>query len=183
MANYQQTFIEAIERTKRLNLKLDVPVLDSQDTYIKPFHYEDLRDLLCHKFPEFINGELALQCATVSYFMKPLVDKYLECESLITCGYFILGDATSFFIDEDFVIKLLKEKQKNRIIGFHVWLTLPSLEIIDFTIGQTYARVGKDIPIHEYVFKHPNTMQEGSLQFHPVILGEDFLRKTGYLID
>ena len=183
MSNYKTAFKRAIEITKRLNLKLETPKNDSTESFIQLHTYEDLRDLLYNEFPEFKSGGLALQCATVSFFMKPFVDQYLNCESVITSGYYTAGGKDTFFIDEEKARFLIENKHHNKIIGFHVWLTLPSMEIIDFTLGNSYAKFDKNVPLNEYILNHPNNMNVDSLQFHPVILGEDFLRQTGFLID
>ena len=180
---YKDHFIEAIERTYRLKISLDTPIIDSSETYIVPGVYEDLKRLLETEFPDFHSGSLAFNCHKVSYYMKSVLEKYFRTELYLTIGYFAVESKNSFYLDEEIIDTLFNKSYpiEDKGIPFHVWLTLPSLEIIDFTFGQSFAFNSEEqIPLDEFLFRHPDNLI-GSLKYVPVLIGEDFLSKIGVL--
>lgn len=181
MKYYKFEFISAVFRTRRFKLKLDTPVIDTSEGYFSIEVYEGLKSLLYQTFPEMLSGGLAFRCADASYFMKPVVEKYLNTEAYLTIGYFTNEGKTSFHIDDTKINEILLLNDSTIKMRFHVWLTLPSLEVIDFTIFNT-LKDATQIPISEYLFTR-SEMFDVNAGYHPVLIGEDFLRKSGYLKD
>lgn len=180
---YKDHFIKAIERTYRLKISLDSPLVDSSETYIVPGVYEDLKRLLITEFPDFHSGSLAFNCHKVSYYMKSVLEKYFGTELYLTIGYITMEAYNYFSLDQEKISALLNRTYSidDKVIPFHVWLTLPSLEIIDFTFGQSFASNSEEqIPLNEFLFRHPDNLI-GSLKYIPVLIGEDFLSKIGVL--
>jgi len=81
MSDYKNEFIGAIVRTRKFRLQLETPVIDTSDSYCNEKNYKELKDLPHWRFPEVKEGKLACNCAHVSYFMKPFVEKIPETES------------------------------------------------------------------------------------------------------
>lgn len=180
MSDFINEFFESIEITKRLGLNFDPFFIDTERLFYSNDLYNSLKALLINEFPEFHYGGLGLKCHVVSFFMKPIVDKYLGIETILTVGYITLGNNDDrFYINEQLAKQMINSKNHNDIVRFHTWLTLPSTEILDFTLGNSFALANSKIPKAEYIFRHP--MNLDSLTFHPIIIGEDFLIKTGFL--
>lgn len=183
MKGYKNLFIDAIKRTAIHKLELDTPLIDTLEQYIQVGVYEDITLLLNSEYPEFEKGILAFNCHKVSYSMKPILEKYFETELYLTIGYVSAGETTFFEVNESQITNLLiqKPKEVQETIPFHVWLTLPSMEIIDLTFGQSFAKKStEDIPMNQFLLRHPDQLS-GSMQYHPMIIGEDFLKSVGVL--
>jgi len=185
MEDYKKMFIDAIKRTENHKLELDPPLIDMFEQYIQVGVYDDITVLLNSEYPDYEKGVLAFNCHRVSYFMKPILEKYFDTELYLTIGYISNGESTYFPISESQITNLLIEKPKEvqETIPFHVWLTLPSLEIIDLTFGQSFAEKStEDIPMNQFLLRHPDQIY-GSMKYHPMIIGEGFLKSIGVLKD
>lgn len=183
MQNYKDLFIDSIIRTKKHKLELNSPLIDTREKYIQPGVYEDINHLLCSAYPDYEKGILAFNCHKVSYFMKPILEKYFDTELYLTIGYISFSESTFFEINDNQITNLLthKPKEVQYKIPFHVWLTLPSMEIIDLTFGQSFAKKSsEDIRMNQFILKHPDKLS-GSMQYHPMIVGKDFLKSIGVL--
>jgi hypothetical protein len=84
--------------------------------------------------------EMAGNCANVSMHLGPVIGKFLGTDAIFTLGYFSVGKTDVYYLDE----KMLLDWAENGpptfpSVDVHVWLTLPSFEIIDITSGSTLA--------------------------------------------
>jgi len=67
-----------------------------------------------------------------------------------------------------------RQRHTHSTFSGHLWLTLPSLEIIDFTLMSTLADVQKDPEkLGKMIVSHPDDLEEG-LAYHPLIVSEGF---------
>ena len=69
-------------------------------------------------------------------------------------------------------------------VPFHVWLTSPACEVLDVTwamnLGTSRTR---DECARRIFYKLPDAPHSDSPTYHPTIVGEDFLYRTGCIIE
>lgn len=85
-------------------------------------------------------------------------------------------------MSEEELRDVLQNGLKKFSLNMHSWLTLPSMEILDFTILTTIAHV-KQLGQGYFgvISRHPNDLI--GMSYHPMLLGDDFLRRIGVLIE
>lgn len=72
--------------------------------------------------------KVGLRCAPVHMALKPVIDEALGYSTLLTLGSVQFGDDV-FFMPTSMDIDALAQ-----VGNYHVWLTLPSCEVIDLTL-------------------------------------------------
>ena len=184
MARYLDAFIQAKVRTQTYGLDLPEIELHESGRYIT-------REFL-EEFPHFIHkntqirapSDLSAQCLSVNLMLRDIISARLKCPVYYTLGW--IDDRTEkglFRFGEEFIkAALAGEITTAGEINIHAWLTLPSMEIIDPTIATTIALENKIDDGIGRIFAAPADSTEG-FSFHPMLIGEDFLRKSGGLVD
>lgn len=130
-------------------------------------------------------------CGPFHYYMKPVVEKILDCKTYITIGYISLPNGSEFHkID----IKQIEQSIKSKIFpaNYHVWLTMDSGEILDMTLPITLASIQyaeKFVALMSenaieigFINRHPTTLLHG-MEYHPVAIGEELVKESGYDLD
>ena len=128
-----------------------------------------------------LGESLAYKCIDAAYKTLPDIEKLVP-------GYITIGFVDQYinnrcifeygrFTDEN--IKSWLVQPPGRTFSSHVWLTLPSLEIIDFTLLSTLAVIKKaPDKLGEMILAHPVDLIHG-LAYHPMIVSEDFCFHIG----
>ena len=129
--------------------------------------------------PEQVSGG----CLAVNSRFQSIIEAFLKCKTFYTIGY--VKEPQRVYWKH--TPKDLKEWSDTGIenfneINIHTWLTLPSLEIIDLTIGTTFALEFNDEDfLGMLLMGHPSEIINYS--YHPTILGEDVLKAMGAKIE
>jgi len=178
---YVNEFVTAIKRTQKLKLELETPFIDSSGRYIKPETYKEVKKIILESFPEFSSGKYAKQCMDISLKAKVILEDYFNADIFFTIGDISVEGKKQFNFDEKYIKKLLASKQFNANLKLHAWLTLPSLEIIDLSLAQSVLLMSGDPISSDYILSSPDKLKDG-LEYHPMIIGENFLHKTGNLV-
>ena len=146
--------------------------------------YEDeklIEDTILALLKEYKKDEfkgLIGQCIEVSYRLY-IGLKDVGIESYLTIGSIIHKKYQYEFFpleSRDIVNMLTLESNGNKKI--HVWITLPSLKIIDLTFLSSYVYLNniKD-PLGLPIYNFPDNLPD--FKYIPKIVGEDFLYKIG----
>lgn len=102
-------------------------------------------------------ADIAFQCAKVSFEMQKHVAEVASVQPLLTIGTVEMKGQRLWNASEDMTLEQLRDSG-----GFHVWLTLPDMQVIDFTLAMTLAiQKGRDPreanPIATYSDSEPLT--------------------------
>lgn len=120
-------------------------------------------------------------CLGVHWQLVDEIEKSLGFTPLLTIGSFRVNDGESSF---SFSREDVKKWSRNGIenpnnVNLHAWVTLPSMEILDFTLPAAMAYrntpKGKDIGIG--VLASHWTELRGGLRYEPVAVGNDIPAK------
>jgi hypothetical protein len=185
---YQALFEEAVERT--LKHGLCVPDVGYGPARI-------LTSEFCEQFPcrarEVTDGinlvKLTLQCPLVHGLLLETIKDMLKTEVFLTIGWVWWGDsveggtrATLGKFDDGWIEELLGRSPSGEAAAApHVWLTLPSMEIIDLSILSFLAIMHKRPDVMgSMITGHPDECPNG-IHHVPMLVGDDFLRRTGML--
>ena len=81
-----------------------------------------------------------------------------------------------FYQSEASLKKLLTEGINGNTINLHTWLTLPSMEILDFTLPTTLGKISGNKEMYgKTIIKHPSKLTN-NMEYHPLLVGEEFLK-------
>ncbi|MDA5492291.1 hypothetical protein PGS50_03360 [Yersinia intermedia] len=79
--------------------------------------------------------------------------------------------------------ELIKSGISKPQLNIHAWLTLPTCEILDFTLPTTYAVTNKTKEGYgEVLAGHADHLLK-NVRYRPMLLGEDYLRRIGALLE
>lgn len=183
MKDYKTLFDEALKRTARLGAVAPI-VAYSDQSYLTQEKHE--------RFPYYVRdtiGELDLpdvvaQCLSIHQRLRVPLEELFGCDVFFTIGWveYTIG-SNMFEFDEQFAKELLAKKhQSGNSIQMHAWLTLPSMEIIDVSLSTSIGYVQKRPDMLGMVIaKHADELT-GGMVYRPMLVGEDYLFKTGLAI-
>lgn len=178
---YLKNFNKAIERN--LNLGLLTPKISFHENRYLNSDLLNKLPLILYKELGAINPlELHKNCMGIHYRLKPIFEKLFNTELYLTLGNAKVYDQYLFKIEESEIKSLLINKVQ-KPLNIHAWLTLPSMEIIDLSLATTYSIVNRtEEGLGAAITKHYSELTLG-LAYEPMLIGDDFLRKTGGLIE
>ena len=128
--------------------------------------------------------------------MQPVLSEIIGSPCALTFGYVTEGTDVFFRQEESFFRNSLRNGVPD-IVNIHVWLTLPSMEVLDLTLCTTRLiallakrNLGADA-LHKEVINSPdfggiivgdgNNLKDTDVRFHPQVIGEDFMWKAGFI--
>ena len=178
---YLKNFHKAIERN--LNLGLLTPKVSYEENRYLSSEFLNKLPLILYRELGAINPlELHKNCMGIHYRLKPIFEKSLNTEVYLTLGKVKVYDQHLFEIEENEIKNLLINKVQEPL-NIHAWLTLPSMEIIDLTLATTYSIINKtEEGLGAAITKHYSELTHG-MTYEPMLIGDDFLRKTGGIIE
>lgn len=179
---YRQEMNAAIDRAARLGLQS--PGFAYQEgELLNQQVYNDIPYIVRDAFGNVGAEEIAAQCLSYHMRLLPVLNDYFETELTYTVGYVCMGDNTLFEQSEEQMSALIADGIKKRELQIHAWLTLPTCEIMDFTLPTTFAVINKTQEGYGSVLSGHADKLLHNVRYRPMLLGEDYLRKIGALID
>ncbi|WP_211442926.1 hypothetical protein [Collimonas humicola] len=180
---YRTEFDHAAQRTTAWNLR-HKHVDHTDKRYVTPASMRKVEACLQKAMGHLQAETVAVQCFAFSEFLREPLEEALGVPLTYTLGFVKMNNKPVFHTPIDELKRMLDAgRPASRALNLHAWLTLPSKEIIDVTFATTYAIV-KNVPdlIGRASFIHPDDMV-GNDTYHPQLLGEDFLRRIGMLLE
>lgn len=178
---YINRFEAAYLRSEKYNLN-PPRIKYSNDVLLTNTFKEKLPYLLLKEHEEYMNvANMIANCMGFHYKVKPTIEKYLSSDVYFTLGYVSIYDKNIFYFDDKFIEDSLENGMQEQP-NIHAWLTLPTMEIIDFTLPATYAIMNQLDYNGEVIIKHADKLKDG-MNYNPVLIGDTFLRKIGALIE
>ncbi len=174
---YQNDFLAAADMTKRFGLSCpNIEFIDER------FLSEEKINVIKAAVGEIDINELFLQCLSIHYEQLNPVSSILATSVYYTIGYVDIPNCTLFKQDENSLQKMLESGvPSSKKLNLHAWLTLPSSEILDFSLSTTLANKF-DIKdgLGGLLYGHADEFKN-DIKYHPLLVGDDFLRKLGAL--
>lgn len=179
---YAEEFIAAAERTKRLGLNCpDFAVTDNRF----------LSEEKMNKFPFALRdavGEIGVegvvaQCLSIHHRLVEPVSAILEAPVYYTIGYVETSEGSLFEQNEESLKTMLESGLQSLELNIHAWLTLPSMEVLDISLPTSFAVIKKMKEGRGGVIASKADELKHGMRYHPLLIGDDFLRRTGALIE
>jgi len=181
--SYAQEWAIAVERSERFNLTVPAHQIEPERRWFD--------DKALAQFPYIVRdglGDLGFedvvaQCLAIHYRMIPVVQHWLGCPVLFTLGWIDTGTERGMFrFDEAFVAEKLRRGHLGSTVNMHAWLTLPSMEIIDVSLATSMGIAQNRPEMHGMaITRHADELK--GMAYKPMLVGEDFLRKTGLMVE
>jgi hypothetical protein len=128
--------------------------------------------------------EISQQCFWYMLSIKEILQETLSSHLYYTLGYVQYNGKPVFYTTED------ELKQRMRVpvlpgaaLNLHAWLTTPNMEIIDLTFGTTYGVVNNNPDVIGCCFFQHYTDFDENMIFHPQLVGDDYLKQIGALLE
>lgn len=184
-SRYHQEWSRAIQRSKQFDLQLPSSLArkPSKQRYLTDENKQKIgglyQSIMGSSDPEAHVG----QCVSLHLETQDAVSKLLGCEALFTLGWIYRPNSTNLFeFDELFIAHSLQDGLFGEV-NIHAWLTLPSMEIIDASLGTTLGVLWNDPKlIGGITAAHADELQ-GGIEYKPMLIGQDFLIRTGALYE
>jgi len=185
LVTYRNAFDAAQQRARKLGVEV-APVQFSEHSYLADL---DRLSGAGHVLAKYLrdNGldvkDLAAQCWRANMEVKSLLEQHFGTPLTLTFGAIETSLGTiRFQMSEKELHSLVKNGLDLRapVVNLHAWLTFPSMEILDITYLTSYGVVN-DLP---HLLGLVVSGQHGDLNpknyiYHPLVVGEDFVRKAG----
>ena len=177
---YEKEFAEAVKNTNKQGLGSYKPYKKTNDRLITNESVAQFQNTVKHL--NLTPNMLVAQCLGIHFLLKPYVDEFFGVDSTITVGHIDrkVGGKTFFEPFEQRLEYLRSPIDLKSPINIHVWLTLPTLEILDFTLPSTLAKA--------YNLKHlegaiigQHGDDDNDLFYKPEFVGQEFLYKSGFM--
>ncbi|CCG86003.1 hypothetical protein [Erwinia piriflorinigrans] len=197
---YADDFFRAASFTKELGCDcLDMVVSDNYFLGIEENRTKVINEVIGrytkkYGFPT-LDGFLA-QCVRASFHLRPIFSDVIGKECALTFGYIKIDESHYYKQDLDFY----RNKLKNNVSGMvniHAWLTLPSMEVVDFTICTTRLVAllkEQNLSPSDYNDKLTSSKDFGNvvagdgnnpvgtgLSYYPQVIGDDYAFKSGLI--
>lgn len=182
MSTYLQEFKRALIRSEKLGLQ--VPEYYHEPTtprWLNAKTNDEFAHVVRDALGEVDFSDVNAQCLAFHHRLVPVVSQWLGCEVFYTMGWVDFGAGGSLFqCDEASLAETLRKGQDGNTANIHAWLTLPSMEILDATLSTTLARSNNSAEmLFRAITRHADELN--GLTYKPMIVGDDFLRRTGML--
>lgn len=176
--SYLHDFQLALDRNRRFGLP--VPAFQFQDfRYLKTKRAAQIPAAIQQNLGFLSNADLVAQCFSIHYRLAEVISGVLNAPAFLTIGYIGFGGEFRFRKSEEELEALLSSGLGDETLGAHAWLTLPSMEIMDFSLPTSMAVLNGWSRGHgEAITSHADELEYG-LTYHPQIIGEQYLWRTG----
>ncbi|NHQ86813.1 hypothetical protein HA050_11855 [Iodobacter sp. HSC-16F04] len=184
--DYHRTFIEARERTINFGLEVDSISFKKQTFLSDMESASKLAQVLSEFFIEnnIRADDVAGQCWRINIFIKNFLEEHFGVPLVLTIGY--IEDYPNFDyykMTEAEIATLLNSPMGhngNCAANLHVWLTLPSMEILDVSFMTSFGKVNnKPELIGTVVYGPPEKLSTPNFNYKPMVLGEHFINRVG----
>ena len=177
---YEREFYEAVKNTSNLGLGSYTAFKNTDNRLITNESIIQLSKSIEHL--NFTPDLLVAQCLEIHFKLKPYVDNFFGVNSTLTIGHVegkIGGKA--FYEPLEKRIEYLKTPVDIKSsINIHIWLTLPTLEILDFTLPSTLAKA-LDLKDLEGAIIGQHGDDDNDHFYKPEFVGKEYLYKTGLM--
>lgn len=176
--NYRERFQHALERTSRLGLTAPAISFETGLQLSRPESLYCLKRLLQNALGDVAPERIAGQCAPLSDALCQPIESILGRRAYFTLGWYRDGPREVFRMSERDIQTWLLGNTSGRA-NFHAWITLSTMEIIDYTLLTTIGVVtGNNALLGEMVVGHPDTLK---FEYHPMLVGNDVLYRARWI--
>lgn len=172
----------AIARTKKFGLK-SPEFRPTEGQLLTRKVYQDIPYIVRDALGDTTTEEVAAQCLSYHMRLLPILSDYFKTELTYTIGHVTMGNTTLFEQTEEQMQALISSGIEHPQLQIHAWLTLPTCEIMDFTLPTTYAVINKTMDGYGSVLAGHADKLLNNVYYRPMLIGDDYLRKIGAMLE
>ena len=178
--DYYYNFKSALTSTSKLKYRLQYPIYVNLMPCKSKRIYADYPAFLLKQHPIVRELQLFAHCGAVHSAIQKYSEQFFNESVYLTWGYYTIDNRDYF----RFTLEDVKQWQKGIVdlsaIKLHCWLTLPSMEIIDFTTLSKENDTFKDAAVNKnYVFGTAESIfKKHRIKYFPLLVGTDFGERT-----
>ena len=178
--SYSDEFHAALERTARLGLAAPDGFQDVERKLLNDKRIRHMPKVLAPVFDGVTSyKELSGQCMSIHHAARPILEEWLQHPVYYTIGWVDDGSPRGLHrIDEATIVDKLANGHHEATINLHAWLTLPTMEVIDLALANTFAVVHNKPEAYGSVISQKADDLKG-FSYKPMLVGSDFLEKIG----
>ena len=180
---YGALFAEAIERTERLGLGR-IPFTRRSDRLLTPKTMDGLGELVRARLKGIEPEHWTENCFAIHNSIAQSATALLGLPAYLTLGDVRSEGKWLCGVDEAKISEMLAiGPHHGAMVRLHAWITLPSLEVMDLTLP-TSIGLQENIPelVGSAIVKHVDDLT-GGVGYRPVVVGNEFLRRIGALLE
>lgn len=177
MPSYAQEFLDAFDRTESFGLKTPLRILVRK-------HCVDMARAMpvLLKYFESYQKHLFGRTMTIHTDLQQALLDAVGIPSYLTTGWMELDGKPVFQHGDAQIARFIKDKKAawdREGVPFHLWLTSPSLEILDLTFAMNLGWAKSVEDCERLVIYQPVNARVENRIYHPMLVGDDFFEQTG----
>ena len=179
---YITEYMAAVDRAQAFGLATAPRFLVEKDC-VNPDH---VLSVLLDYFDQHTPQELVGQTLAINVALIPLLLDATGVPFQLTIGWVVLGGKAIFRHGDDTIERFMTEKSNAWQPGdlpFHLWLTSPAGEILDVTFAMNTGWAKNRDECARLVIYYPGQKPQDNPVYHPTLVGEDFFRHIGMLVE
>lgn len=184
MNDYDQEFSQAWDRTLRFGLALPPIRLQVRKDCID---LAKALPVIVDCFNQHSSDKLRGRTAAIHHMLQPRLSEALGGLPLyLTIGWIELDGTPRVQHGEERIRMFLTEKWaawQREGVPFHLWLTSPALEVLDFTFALNLGWATSAEDCARRVIYQPLHAPRGNPIYHPTLVGDDFFLQSGAAVE
>ena len=173
--SYENRFRVAQNKSLEILGETENVIINSENRYIAQIPLMTLFEKI-YEAARVRGLKLSRNCTTIHWNTVDALSQALNCKAYFTVGYVVDAGRECFKFTYEDVQEWLKFGVKK--VTLHAWLTLDSMEIVDFTFNSTKADRYPNLKHLEktVIALSPEEQGEG-FHYIPLIVNDNFLNK------
>jgi hypothetical protein len=177
MKKYSIKFKEAVKRSRKLGLNEG----ETYKRYKQNYSHEKLGKSAIARYTEmgWTTADLSQNCGHAHAEIYHLLDSFGE-QVYLTIGNVVINGKHSLKVTPEALVKELEKGECKGLMNMHVWLTLPDMSIMDFTIRPNQDlnnNVHSDIE-SSIIYLRPDEVDQDHY-YEPMLVGAEYLQRIG----
>ena len=178
---YTQEYLSAFDRTESLGLKAPPRILVQKDCV----DMSRALPVLLRYFSEYKQHLMGRTLTIHTDLQQALLDT-IGIPFNLTIGWMELDGKPIFQLGDDLIRRFMRDKKDayaREGLPFHVWLTSPSLEILDLTFAMNLGWAKTEAECAALIAYQPVHEPIRNRIYHPMLVGDDFFKQTGAMAE
>ena len=174
---YTQEYLAAFDRTESLGLKAPPRILARKDC----LDMSEAMPVLLNYFNVY-KKHLAGRTLTIHTDIRQALIETQGIPCNLTTGWMELHGKPICQHGDEKLIRFLRDKEQayaREGLPFHVWLTSPSLEVLDLTFAMSLGWAETEDECASRIVYQSVHEPIGDRIYHPMLVGDDFFEQTG----
>jgi hypothetical protein len=178
LSPYVGEYLAAIDRTEAFGFKAPIRLLVKKDCV----DMQALSPVLLDYFERGPPDSMIGQTAAIHFALVPLLYDKTGIPFNLTIGWLVREGKSIYQHDERLIEHFIEgniDAWLEEGCPFHLWLTSPACEILDFTLAMNLGWAKNREECADLIVYQSAQQPPGESIYHPTLVGADFFHQTG----